>query len=508
MADAGAIQRGSELGISELERDSFIQRQSSIRDSSQIDGDYMDMEDAASSGRASELQMSAPAIMRTFTLMCVSFSVNHACITTASGYAAADFPTSGNASNSALYSAYCVSAMFFGGAIITAVGAKKGLIGGLFLYTIYIATFFVAIVTNSGSLIIAGAAIGGLGAGFLWVCQGSYYTECSKLYASATGKDLPTVTGELGSHFATIFLSLELVFKLLAGFIKLGIPGKTGSVVVYIFFFIACVCSVFGMIACTDLRSAEERQPKAVTAEMITGKAIAAANLMVSDIRMPLMIPTQLAFAFVASFLGAYVTPDITGKALGADANAYIAFFLGQIALVAALVSYAGGKFISATGLQWPMMAMGAGAFSCVVAPFLISTEVSTYTEVWKVILIYTAMGVGRGIFESTNKAVIAGFFPDDAPAAFANIIWTNGLCSAILYSVFNTMVKTPAGAKDAAIISFIAVLCGIVCYFLALAEDTRRNASRNGGGKEDSMLAAMGSSQLDEPLRDSVSNL
>jgi hypothetical protein len=117
-------------------------------------------------------------------------------------------------------------------------------------------------------------------------------------------------------------------------------------------------------------------------------------------------------------------------------------------------------------------------------------------------------MGVGRGIFESTNKAVIAGFFPDDAPAAFANIIWTNGLCSAILYSVFNTMVKTPAGAKDAAIISFIAVLCGIVCYFLALAEDTRRNASRNGGGKEDSMLAAMGSSQLDEPLRDSVSNL
>jgi hypothetical protein len=36
-------------------------------------------------------------------------------------------------------------------------------------------------------------------------------------------------------------------------------------------------------------------------------------------------------------------------------------------------------------------------------------------------------MGVGRGVYESTNKAVIAGFFPDDAPAAFANIIWTNG---------------------------------------------------------------------------------
>jgi hypothetical protein len=328
MADAGAIQRGSELGISELERDSFIQRQSSIRDSSQIDGDYMDMEDAASSGRASELQMSAPAIMRTFTLMCVSFSVNHACITTASGYAAADFPTSGNASNSALYSAYCVSAMFFGGAIITAVGAKKGLIGGLFLYTIYISTFFVANIADESFLIIVGAAIGGMGAGFLWVCQGSYYTECSKLYASATGKDLPTVTGELGSHFATIFLSLELVFKLLAGFIKLGIPGKTGSLVVYIFFFIACVCSVFGMIACTDLRSAEERQPKAVTADMITGKAIAAANLMVSDIRMPLMIPTQLAFAFVASFLGAYVTPVSKNSLVAAPPYAYVRCFV------------------------------------------------------------------------------------------------------------------------------------------------------------------------------------
>jgi hypothetical protein len=307
--DTGAVQRGSEVATSELEHDSLIRRQSPPRaGSNQADDDYIDMEDAHSV-QASGLQLPAAAIMRNFVVMCVSFSANHGCITIASGYAAADFPLTGNASNSALYSMYCVSAMFFGGVIITVSGSKNGLVGGLFLYTIYIASFFVAIVTNSGSLIIAGAAIGGLGAGFLWVCQGTYYTECARLYSGATGKDLGIVTGELGSIFATIYLGLELVTKLLAGCVKLAFPGKAGSIVVYVSCTIVCVFSVFGMLATIDLRSAKQKEGTIITFDLLTAKAIAAANLMVSDVRMPLMVPTQLAFSCVATFLGAYVTP-------------------------------------------------------------------------------------------------------------------------------------------------------------------------------------------------------
>lgn len=102
-------------------------------------------------------------------------------------------------------------------------------------------------------------------------------------------------------------------------------------------------------------------------------------------------------------------------------------------------------------------------------------------------IFVYMLHGVGRGIFESTNKAVIADFFGDHAPAAFANVIWSSGGASALGFFMFPLLSgdATCKGTKfEIAQSGSLSNLCdfkaqvgicigmallGILCYFLAL---------------------------------------
>ena len=124
--------------------------------------------------------------------------------------------------------------------------------------------------------------------------------------------------------------------------------------------------------------------------------------MLLSDPKMALLIPTQLAFAVVATFLNAYITPAVLGNVIG---NAKIGYFLGIIAAVATVVSVAAGWFIRKTDLRWPMMLMGAVAFASVVVPFIIEPDPGSFERngVYKAVLLYAAQGVGRGIYESTG---------------------------------------------------------------------------------------------------------
>jgi hypothetical protein len=355
-------------------------------------------------------------LYRNFVIMCVAFSANHGCINTAMNYAGTDFPETGDTSNAALYGTYCFSAMFLSSVVIASAGPKYGLLAGLLLYTVYVGSFLIALV-SSPVVMVVGGALGGFGAGFLWVCQGTYFTETAKLYAAAKNQPLEKVSSMLGSTFAIIYLGSEMTADYLASLIKHFLPGTKGNKVVYGSYTIICAVSVFGMMLAQDVRPAPERgSVKSLSLNMVTQKAAAAANLLMNDLRMVLMVPTQLAFAFVSTFLTAYINSEITAQMIG---HANLGLLLGEIAFIAGLTSFISERFITATGLLWPMMCLGAFAFACVVLPFAIEPNPESYEAVWKVVLVYMAQGVGRGVYESTNKAVIASFFPDDAPAAF-----------------------------------------------------------------------------------------
>ena len=89
--------------------------------------------------------------------------------------------------------------------------------------------------------------------------------------------------------------------------------------------------------------------------------------------------------------------------------------------------------------------------------------------------------GVGRGVWESTNKAVIADFFPTQPGAAFANVIWSSGLASSVGYFMFGQASMTiRAGAK---ICLFWCVL-GFVGYLVACATSTKKQDSEDNGAQ------------------------
>jgi hypothetical protein len=159
-----------------------------------------------------------------------------------------------------------------------------------------------------------------------------------------------------------------------------------------------------------------------ITSRMVVANALGAGRLLLRSTKMQLMMPTQFAFAFMAAFENAYVSPSITASVIG---NASIGYFAGIVAGTAALIAFFAGVYIEHTGIKWPMMLLGGVAFIVELVPFLFADGKAAYfSPAWKLVLVYGAQGVGRGICESTNKAVIADYFPEDASAGRGRGEW------------------------------------------------------------------------------------
>merc|ERR1711998_613977 len=60
----------------------------------------------------------------------------------------------------------------------------------------------------------------------------------------------------------------------------------------------------------------------------------------------------------------------------------------------------------------------------------------STMGPLVGVVWLYVLQGLGRGVWESTNKAVVADYFSYDNLGAFSNLIVANGGASAIVFFV------------------------------------------------------------------------
>jgi hypothetical protein len=235
-----------------------------------------------------------------------------------------------------LYGAYCLTSLFLSGIIIASIGTKWGLVCGLTHYTAYLLAAYVAMVTGDEVLFIAGAAFGGMGSGYLWVCQGSYFTESAQAYAAASDENVEAATGMFASMFATVYLILEVGVKLLGSAVKQAFPGDTGTEAMYLIFMLAGVISCIGMSRVDDLRSeARQHERKSLSCDLVFAQASGAFRLLISDARMGLLIPTQVAFAVVAAFLGSWITPQVLGKAIG---NEMIGYYLVLISTATYMV--------------------------------------------------------------------------------------------------------------------------------------------------------------------------
>jgi MFS family permease len=399
----------------------------------------------------------AATIKTNFIVMSLFFSLNLASCTTVISFAAADFASVGNYSNGLVFLGYMLSALFLAKVVIAWGGSKTGLLVGLCGYTCYLVMYFVCALLGpeqAGWLVLVGSCIGGVGSGVVWVSQGTYMTESAALYAVAAGIPQEQATSVMSWTFATTFAVFEVVMTSVGAVIKQSF-GNEGTKLMY--GVLACfgLLSILGVSRVLVLKKEKED----ITRVMVLDKALAGIRLLRADLKMILMLPYQIAFSFNGAFLNGFISPQVTAMVLS---NATIGYFSSLIALTAALVSFGAGCFIQRTGIKWPLMLLGAVAFFALAFPFLIQGDASDYTS-WKVMLLYIALGVGRGTWESSNKAVVADLFGARSSAGFANIMLADGVSSAVAYFLFPSL--TP---YTKALVCCVVSVIGFACYYAA----------------------------------------
>jgi hypothetical protein len=218
--------------------------------------------------------------IHSFLVMSLCFAMNHGAITTVVSFAGADFKEIGTFSNGILYGGYCVSALLFANLIVSSFGLKKSLVAGVAQYCIYLSMYLLAMVIGpdqlvSECLVLVGAAVGGVAAGYLWVAQGGYFSLCAKRYARFTGKSLEETNTYFSSRFAICYLLCEVFFHFAAAVIKMfgagdgknkiAHPHQNKRVhlydeIMYAVLFIIGVTSAVGMLTIENVEMQSESQ--------------------------------------------------------------------------------------------------------------------------------------------------------------------------------------------------------------------------------------------------------
>lgn len=448
-------------------------------------------------------ELSGTEIIVNFTVMAVLFSLNHGCVTACVALASSDLGADlGAWSSGTLYLMYTICALVGANVIVHFTGVKYGLVSALLLYCTYIASFLVAR-NADGNLkwfaALAGSTIGGFAAGYLWTAQGPFMQAAAKLYSrhieasdeSGNAALLPSEKGAialkksnslLAGIFGFLYLVCEALMKAAATFLPTKFDG--GETMIYIVYTIISVCASVGMIFVVDLTKHVDSGKAAVAARrdvslqtLVLGKAGAAVELLTTDPKMVLLYPMQMGFGIASSFVGYYANAELVSNCVNTSSTNYIGYFAALIAVVAGLCSPV-FSFVTRRvlgGRKMPVMILGIVAFLVEMTVYMaydLRTDELVRGEklcgVGPLLTLYVLHGIGRGVWESTNKAVILDFFPDNPAAAFANVIVSSGLASTIgffMYQFNKDLVNHPL-----VVTTLTVVLCALALVTYPLA--------------------------------------
>lgn len=387
--------------------------------------------------------------LQNFVLMSALFSANHGCVVACLALATARLGSTGAWQSGILYLTYTGSAIFGATFVVKKLGARDALITGMSFYCVYVACFWLAVTWHDYErpAALTGAAIGGVGAGFLWTAQGAYFARAAEEHAVQSGQAVTDSTAFLAGIFAFIYLAEEVVLRALST-ILLEVGGIEWS-------------SIFGIYAAVTLVStacmrlvhkytddneafANVSGGGATATTSAWYKATAAWQLLRRDSKMKYMIGLNAVFGFTAAFLNSYVNGEVVRVVLHDDESKYVGLLTAWLSGVAAFMSLVFGRAAQKTG-KGPVLIVGALCFLGVVVPFLLVPDIERWTW-FPLVLVYTMHGTGRATFEGTLKATFADYFPGEKEGAFANIILQNGLSSSIGYFLtFSLLCSEPS---------------------------------------------------------------
>jgi MFS family permease len=287
-----------------------------------------------------------------------------------------------------------------------------------------------------------GAAIGGVGAGFLWTAQGAYFGRAAEDHARLTQQALSESTASLAGIFAFLYLAEEVILRLLSTLL-IQFGGFSWDVIFAVYTLVTIVSAV-AMVLVDNYPADNEMSggggdgnanTTTTTTNTVWYKVTAAAQLLRKDPKMKYMIGLNAVFGLTGAFLNSYVNGEVVPVALKDPNSKYVGVLSSWVSGVAAVMSLLFGRVAPRTG-KGPVLVLGALCFFGVVLPFIIFPDVSN-AQHWGwplLILIFTLHGTGRATFEGTLKATFADYFPYEKEGAFANIILQNGLSGAVGY--------------------------------------------------------------------------
>ena len=118
-------------------------------------------------------------------------------------------------------------------------------------------------------------------------------------------------------------------------------------------------------------------------------------------------------------------------------------------------------------------------------------------------VVLYLLHGIGRGVWESTNKAVVLDFFPNSVTAAFANILVANGLASTVGFFIYEAEPKLKDDPFAMTTLTFSLCLISLIAFPLASYLNHHRVIDSNESGAAFGIVRSM---ENDGAVGDSLS--
>eukprot|EP01033_Poteriospumella_lacustris_P014653 gene14653-10478_t len=184
----------------------------------------------------------------------------------------------------------------------------------------------------------------------------------------------------------------------------------------------------------------------------LTGK------LLYMDAKLMLLVPFQIAYGLTSSMMTFYIIGTVIAGSSQLGAS-YVGFFAAIVVVAGAVVAAPMSRLADRQGKSIVILMGNLFLLSCGLVVFFFSdATIGTFLFMIPFSIIF---GLGRGVWENTNKAVIADFYQSNATsstAAFAVAAFFNGYASSIGYFCFNYIQRE----RMAEIIIFVTVISSI----------------------------------------------
>mmetsp|Transcript_164382 Transcript_164382/g.522678 ORF Transcript_164382/g.522678 Transcript_164382/m.522678 type:complete len:348 (-) Transcript_164382:233-1276(-) len=285
-------------------------------------------------------------------------------------------------------------------------GPKNSLAIGQLLYALYLGGFAVALIAPSAKTVswMAASVFGGTAGGLFWTAQGGYFAAAASLLSTSTGRPREETTASLAGTFSVVFLLFEVLSKLAFSGLQTTLAPGTIALLFYLL-------SLLALLAMCWVQELAAPQQATSVYDRLVGTLSLCADPVVW-----LLSPTNLTFGFCTALMNGHVNATYASVELGSGSVAVLgAVTSGIAAVVAFTLSRLPGSFGKA-----PLITFGAFCFFSIPFCMLVLHCCNSWGR--SLVVLYIFQGMGRAVFESTNRAVFADFFRSaQVESAFAN---------------------------------------------------------------------------------------